>query len=260
MSRFNRIVLALAAIAAAPTAALHAQSSLALHAGRGPDAGAPWLFGATFGVGAHGIGLRAGGAVNSLPALLDSDPDAPDPLWAVDADVMLGVPTGAGVQPYLFLGAGMQTPAAHDVVDDALTHWSWGGGLSVSFFGPASVFGEIRRRTLFDRRRPSALAPGSRASELRAGLVIGFGGDSDRDRHRPRRKRGRHHMETSSAQTPSGLLPPHGDVHVVEPVAGDLHASRARENVDAGAERPEFVGVNVTRARDLNPEGARGGG
>lgn len=198
MSRFIRMVLALAALAVAPSPALHAQSSLALHLGRGPDIGAPWLFGATFGVGAHGIGLRAGGAVNSLPALLDSDPDAPDALWAVDADVMLGVPTGTGVQPYLFLGAGLQTPAADDVVDDAPAHWSWGGGLSVSFFGPASLFGEVRRRTLFDRARRSALAPGVAASELRAGIVIGFGGESDHERRRPRRRRGHHDMESGA--------------------------------------------------------------
>ncbi len=207
MSRFPALLVTLAIVAASPCSALRAQPSLALHAGRGPDIGAPWLFGATLAVGAHGIGLRAGGAVNSLPALFDSDPDAPDPLWAVDADVMLGVPTGAGVNPYLFLGAGMQTAAADDLVEDALTHWSWGGGISISVFGPASIFGEARRRKLFDRTRSSALAPGSAASELRAGLAIDFGGGSEpeRGRRHPRRRRGGHHLTVLPAPRPSDV-------------------------------------------------------
>ena len=191
MSHVIRLPLVLALLAGAP-AALHGQSSIALHAGRGPDVGAPWLFGATFGVGAHGIALRGGGAVNSLPALFDSE--GADPLWAVDADVLLGVPTGAGVQPYVFLGAGLQTRAADDLVEDALPHWSWGGGLSISVSGPLALFGEVRRRTLFDRARRSALAPGASASELRGGLAIALGGASepDRGRRHPRRRRPRH--------------------------------------------------------------------
>lgn len=206
MSRFPALVVTLAVLAASPCTALRAQPSLALHAGRGPDIGAPWLYGATLAVGAHGIGLRAGGAVNSLPALFDADPDAPDPLWAMDADVMLGVPTGAGVNPYLFLGAGMQTAAADDLVEDALTHWSWGGGIAISVFGPASIFGEARRRRLFDRTRRSALAPGSAASELRAGLAIDFGGggsEPERKRRHPRRRRGGHDLTVLPAPWPS---------------------------------------------------------
>jgi hypothetical protein len=183
----------LVALALLSPLALEAQGSLALHAGRGPDVGAPWLYGATVGVSAQGVGLRVGGAVSSVAALVDSDP-ASDPLWAVDGDVVLGAQPGASLRPYLFLGAGMQTPAPNDPSTDALTHWSWGGGLAVSFFGPASLFGEVRRRTIFDRGRRSALAPGAAASELRGGLSIDFGGGSQADhgRRRPRRRHGRH--------------------------------------------------------------------
>jgi hypothetical protein len=202
-------VTALAALAALPACALHAQASLALHAGRGPDVGAPWLYGATLGVAAQGVGLRVGGAVSSFAALLDSEPGS-DPLWAVDGDVVLGAQSGASLRPYLFLGAGMQTAAATDPETDAVTHWSWGGGLSVSLFGPASLFGEVRRRRIFDGDRRSALAPGTAASELRGGLTIDFGRGSERDhdRRRPRRKRG-HHIGSSLpvASMPSAAAP-----------------------------------------------------
>ena len=193
-----------ALLAAICPAALHAQASIALHAGRGPDVGAPWLYGATLGVAAQGVGLRIGGAVSSVAALVDTEPGT-DPLWAVDGDVVLGAGSGATLRPYVFLGAGMQTPAAEDPETDALTHWSWGGGLAVSLFGPASLFGEVRRRTQFDRERPSALAPGSAASELRGGLSIDFGGSAAPERPR-RRTRGRRGHDIGAA-LPAVTLP-----------------------------------------------------
>jgi cell wall-associated NlpC family hydrolase len=199
----------LIALALLAPPSLRAQGSIALHAGRGPDVGAPWLYGATLGVSAQGVGLRVGGAVSSFAALVDSDPAA-DPLWAVDGDVVLGAQPGASLRPYIFLGAGMQTPAANDPDTDALTHWSWGGGLAVAFFGPASLFGEVRRRTIFDRDRGSALAAGAAASELRGGLSIDFGGGSrpDHGRRRPRRRHGRHIGEAlPSSAIPAASLP-----------------------------------------------------
>lgn len=174
-------------LALAP-AALDAQGTLSFHTARGPDTGVPWLWGATVGARSHGLGLRLGGAVNSLVDLLDSDPDAPDPRWVADADVVLGG-AGSGANPYFFLGAGLQSPAADDFSRDAITHWSWGGGISIPVFGPASLFGEARRRTFFDRARRSSIAPGSRASELRFGIGLDFGG-SPSDHDRPRRRRG----------------------------------------------------------------------
>ena len=190
MRRHLVVPFALAlAIAPAP-AVLEAQGSLALHTARGPDTGVPWLWGATVGAGSHGLGLRLGGAVNSLVDLLDTDPDAPDPRWVADADVVLGG-GGRGANPYFFLGAGLQSPAATDISRDAITHWSWGGGVAIPLAGPISVFGEARRRTFFDRSRHSSIAPGSKASELRFGLDLDFGGTPHDDRPH-RRRRGRY--------------------------------------------------------------------
>ena len=192
------LAAACAALAVLSPAALEAQASLAVHAARGPDTGAPWLVGATLGAGTHGIGLRAGAAISSLDRLLDADDDEPDPLWVMDADVVLGGQGGRGAHPYFLLGAGLQPSHAIDLDGDPLAHWSWGGGIAIRLGETASVFGEARRRTLFDRQRRSAIYEGSRASEVRGGVTLHFGEARDRDRDRDhdrrctRRRCGRH--------------------------------------------------------------------
>lgn len=159
-----------------------AQPSLALHASRASTQDAPWLYGATVAVASHGFGLRLGGAAGLAPlSIIDVDRDV---LWTADADVVLA-PTlwGGGssvnaVVPYLFVGAGMQPRAGSEAVEDALPHWSWGGGLTIPLVSRLGLVAEARSRTLFDPQAIGAIAADRRSTELRAGLAFRFGGAS----------------------------------------------------------------------------------
>ncbi|MFN2400151.1 MAG: C40 family peptidase [Gemmatimonadaceae bacterium] len=163
---------------------LIAQPSLALHAARGSAQGAPWLYGATLGVSSHGLGLRVGGAAGqATPSGIGVQRDL---MWVADADVIL-TPTlwsGSGgrrtIVPYVFVGAGMQPRDGDATGDRVLSHWSWGGGLAIPIFSRASLVGEARSRTLFDREAVAVINTVRRSTELRAGLEFKFGGPSAR--------------------------------------------------------------------------------
>lgn len=175
-------MFALAAIAA-PNA-VRAQTSLALHASRASTRDATWLYGATVGVAARGFGLRlGGGAGNVSPAIPAGGRDL---LWTADADVTLaptlwgGADPNRAVVPYLFAGAGVQPTATGESLMNAAPHWSWGGGLTIPVVSVVSLMGEVRSRTLFDPAALGAITPDRRATEIRAGLALRFGGGSAR--------------------------------------------------------------------------------
>lgn len=163
---------------------LIAQRSLALHASRGPAHGAPWLYGATLGVSSHGVGLRVGGAAGQ--AATSGIGVGRDLTWVTDADVILTPTLWSGsverrtIVPYIFAGAGMQPRAGDATVRRILSHWSWGGGLAIPIFSRASLVGEARSRTLFDREAVAVITTGRRSTEIRAGLEFKFGGPSTR--------------------------------------------------------------------------------
>ena len=176
--RLTSTLAALALVAAIPGASL-AQTSLSFHASRSPDDGAAWLYGATFGVASHGFGLRAGGAARRTETSVDFDRDL---LWTTDADFVLAPTLWGGADPrrtlvpYGFIGAGMQSGADDASMSNAVSHWSWGGGLTVPLVSALSLVGEARSRTLFNPSDVGSISPDRHATEIRVGFALNFGG------------------------------------------------------------------------------------
>jgi hypothetical protein len=82
---------------------------------------------------------------------------------------------GAGFMPYTFAGAGLMSSAQPSTVTDAISTWSYGGGIQLSLSRMLSVNGEVRSRHL---AAPATYADSQfvRGLEYRIGIGIHFGG------------------------------------------------------------------------------------
>ncbi|HUQ97892.1 MAG TPA: C40 family peptidase [Gemmatimonadaceae bacterium] len=150
------------------------------------------LGGLSLSLGTPYLGIRGSGAIgiSSLGDQSGFGQGTSDPVWATDADLLLGpvnAGLGEGFMPYTFAGIGMQSSAAPFSFTDAIRTWSYGGGLQLALGSSLSVNGEARyRRLAADAMRADSQFV--RGLEYRIGLGFHFGGRRSRSTVYSRRR------------------------------------------------------------------------
>lgn len=136
--------------------------------------------GASLSVGTTFVAIRGSGGlgISSVGPQSTTVTGPADLIWAADADLLLGplhAMTGAGFMPYTFAGAGMMSSSQPTGFTDAISTWSYGGGVQLSLSRMLSVNGEARSRHLAG---PATYADSQlvRGLEYRIGIGIHFGG------------------------------------------------------------------------------------
>src|SRR5688500_10325479 len=147
--------------------------------------------GPSLSVGTPFVGIRGSGSLGVSSVASGTSIDGPnDLIWGTDADLMLGplnAGLGSGFMPYTFAGAGLMSAAYPTSFTDAISTWSYGGGVQLSLGRLLSVNGEVRSRHL---AAAASYADSQlvRGLEYRIGIGFHFGGGGGRS---PAYSRGR---------------------------------------------------------------------
>jgi len=197
--------------------------------------------GLSLSVGTPFVGIRGSGGLGVSSDGSYTGVDGPsDLIWGTDADLMLGplnAGLGSGFMPYTFAGAGLMSSAYPTSFTDAISTWSYGGGVQLSLGRLLSVNGEVRSRHLTG----SATYADSqmvRGLEYRIGIGFHFGGGGGRSpvySRAPTRSRGRVDRSPPRAPRPSTRSRP-----TSRPISNTAGMGAARRVVPEGE---RYIGV-----------------